>query len=345
MCPFSTVEAPSFKKLVLTGNCNTLHVMTRKSLVGMLKTEFQVMKSGLIKKYSEIDYFCLTADLWSSHRRTFLGVTIHWICTKTYSRQQNALSCKRIKGAHTSEVIAYHLDEIIKSFELPRHKILKIITDGGSNFKKAFKEHQEQENEDVEIEEINLNLNDLLDEVLRNDMILLPPHGICASHNASLIMTADTKSRPKEKKKGNIMKKIDEVMTPEEEARKIFQEEFYVFRETTLDPVFKKCQDLFNKQNRSSKSADLIHSYLNRYLLIPSDTRWNSMYDSVLILSGLLDSNPVEMEKVFTGLGLEKIQPYEHLILKEYIKVIYTTQIMSTSIIIASLHEDYGKFS
>ncbi|KAJ6639010.1 hypothetical protein Bhyg_11749, partial [Pseudolycoriella hygida] len=93
------------------------------------------------------------------------------------------------------------------------------------------------------------------------------------------------------------------------------------FRETVLDPVLEKCQKLFNKQSNSPKAADLVRSYLHRYLVTPSPTRWNSMFDSVSLVSELLDEKPKEMESVMTGLGLEKFSSRDREILKEYIKV------------------------
>ncbi|KAJ6643581.1 hypothetical protein Bhyg_08544, partial [Pseudolycoriella hygida] len=223
--PFSTVESGSFRELVLTGKSEKIKVMTRVKLVDRLIKEFQISKNGQIDKYTRIQYFCLTADLWSSRRRSFLGITIHWICPLSYSRKKSVLACRGITGKHSSKVLAANIDEIIQTFKIPIRKILKIVTDGGSNFKKAFQDHQT------------------------------------------------------------------------------------------------KCQDLFNKQSNSSKAADLAHGFLNRYLVTPSPTRWNSLYDSVLFLSTLLDEKPEEMNNVITGLSLEKISMRDHAILKEFIKL------------------------
>lgn len=154
--------------------------MTRKKLVDTLVLEFNILKNGQINEYSEIQYFCLTADLWSSRRRAFLGVTIHWICPKTLTRKKNALACRRMRGKHTGEVLAANLDEIIKSFEIPIRKILRIITDGGSNFKKAFDDHQ-LESEVLEDENDSEDVTDLLSDS-KNDQIFLPPHGRCSSN-------------------------------------------------------------------------------------------------------------------------------------------------------------------
>lgn len=303
---FSSVESKSFKKLALSGKSSKLQVMTRKKLVDILVREFNILKDGQINEYSGIQYFCLTADLWSSRRRSFLGVTIHWICSRTFSRKKNALACRRIKGKHSSDVLAAQIDEIIKSFRIPIRKILKIITDGGSNFKKALKDHQ-QADEIFEDEDDIEDLTDLLSES-NNEQIFLPPHGRCAAHSICLILTSDVKI-----KKQRATKKKRDVPA--------FDSEYKNFRETILDPVLAKCQELFNKQQNSSKAADLVHNYLNRYLVTPSPTRWNSLYDSCVTLSELLDKKPEEMLNVTNGLGLERITPRDHAILKEYIKV------------------------
>ncbi|KAJ6634237.1 hypothetical protein Bhyg_17294, partial [Pseudolycoriella hygida] len=233
----------------------------------------------------QIQYFCLTADLWSSRRRAFLGVTIHWICSKTFQP---------------------HIDEIIKSFRIPIRKILKIITDGGSNFKKAFKDHQRED----EIFEDEDDLEDLTDHLSEssNEQTFLPSHGRCGSHSICLILTSDIKI-----KKQRVIKKKKELTA--------FQLEYKLFRETIFDPVLAKCQELFNKQQNSSKAADLVHSYLNRYLVTPSPTRWNSLFDSIVCLSALLDEMPEELLNVTNGLGLERITPMDHAIIKEYIRI------------------------
>lgn len=77
--------------------------------------------------------------------------------------KKGVLACRRITGIHSAYVLALNIDEVIKSFNIPIRKILKIITDGGSNFKKAFKDHQlgdvtaEEEDDDDGLTEI---LND-----------------------------------------------------------------------------------------------------------------------------------------------------------------------------------------
>jgi hypothetical protein len=49
-----------------------------------------------------------------------------------------------------------------------------------------------------------------------------------------------------------------------------------------------KARGLWNAQCRSTVSADLIKQELGRRLVVPNVTRWNSTFDAVKVLNGLL---------------------------------------------------------
>jgi len=77
-------------------------------------------------------------------------------------------------------------------------KIVGVITDNGSNFKKAFKEYgvtvddilqQTEDSDEEQIDDLN-DLSDTLNEILKGSTIL-PPHKSCASHFLNLIATTD----------------------------------------------------------------------------------------------------------------------------------------------------------
>lgn len=72
----------------------------------------------------------------------------------------------------------------------------------------------------------------------------LPPHQRCAAHTLNLIATVDIHEAEKDFTYKSISRK-----------------------------VFKKCQSLFNKQNQSTLSADIIKKHLGRYLITPNATR------------------------------------------------------------------------
>ena len=61
---------------------------------------------------------------------------------------------------------------------------------------------------------------------------------------------------------------------------------------------------LLNLQSRSTVAANTIVDELKRRLVVPNSTRWNSMYDSVVGLNKLLDTDRGAVHRVMTQLKL-----------------------------------------
>lgn len=71
--------------------------MTLKKLIAKQFVEF---KQGLRKQFQSTSSVCVTADIWGSQNRSFLGVTAHWISTddnNSLSRKSSGLACKRFE--------------------------------------------------------------------------------------------------------------------------------------------------------------------------------------------------------------------------------------------------------
>lgn len=114
--PFSTVESPYFRKVALLGLKSSLHVMTQKTLVKKLETKYNEMKEAMKTTLDEIDYVATTADAWTKHRRSYLGVTIHWIEPESLERKSAALALRRLTGRHTFDVLAAAIHDIHKEY-------------------------------------------------------------------------------------------------------------------------------------------------------------------------------------------------------------------------------------
>jgi hypothetical protein len=78
-----------------------------------------------------------TVDMWSSGRRSFLGMTVHWIGSDL-QRHSACLAVRRVIGSHTHDVIAAAIENMHKEFGIAS-KMNCTITDNGRNFLKAFK--------------------------------------------------------------------------------------------------------------------------------------------------------------------------------------------------------------
>jgi hypothetical protein len=69
-------------------------------------------------KLAKQQYVCITADIWSLPKKSYMGATCHWIDTENLSRRSVALACGRLKGAHTHERIDEMLYDINAEFGL-----------------------------------------------------------------------------------------------------------------------------------------------------------------------------------------------------------------------------------
>ena len=85
---------------------------------------------------SQARFICTTADCWSTRRKSFLGVTVHWL-NNDLKRKSACLAIRRVVGKCDYEVLAKLLEFIHEEFEITA-KIIATVTDSGSNFVKAF---------------------------------------------------------------------------------------------------------------------------------------------------------------------------------------------------------------
>ena len=69
-------------------------------------------------------YVATTADCWSANKKSYLGVTAHWMDPVTRERHQAILACKRLLGRHTYSHLAAQLSSIHEDFELPLDKLV-----------------------------------------------------------------------------------------------------------------------------------------------------------------------------------------------------------------------------
>jgi len=82
MAPLSTVENPFFKEMFIASGVlrnNSLTLMSRRSLSRKIETRFNTGIEKLKNALEKVNYLCTTADVWSAKRRSFMGVTVHWI--------------------------------------------------------------------------------------------------------------------------------------------------------------------------------------------------------------------------------------------------------------------------
>ncbi|KAB0790085.1 hypothetical protein PPYR_15597, partial [Photinus pyralis] len=326
MSSINTVENKYFIKLFDGMN---LTVMTRKTAIQKINRLQEDSVESLVNKLKSVKYVCTTSDIWSAKKRSFLGVTCHWL-DSNLKRHSAALACRRFQGTHSYNRIAEMLDEIHNKYELDSNKIVATVTDNGANFIKAFKEfgidipselifrnvNNENEihtildsnelgstansgntDENNEIEDIDdvlpsfVSINsDYCDNQETSVMLQLPHHERCASHTLNLIAVTDVK---------NAIEKNHATRS----------------RHTA---IMAKCSLLWNKCSYP-KSAEIVKDVLGHYLSYPGVTRWNSYYDSISQI--VKEKN--KLSELFLKLGLKNsLKESELAYLNEYCKVL-----------------------
>lgn len=200
--PLSIVDKPSFVSLVKLGLPKDLKVMCRKTLKLRIDNLYTSMIDNITSTLGNVLYVATTADCWSKGKRGYLGVTCHWIDSKSLQRHSVSLACSRITGRHTYDVIANALNKIHTSYKI-QNKIVATTTDSGSNFVKAFKSYpasrnsdEEEDDDNDEDDNENINLFDILENNTHeqeeaDSFIQLPPHYRCVSHTLDLIAKSD----------------------------------------------------------------------------------------------------------------------------------------------------------
>lgn len=109
--PFSTVENTSFRKMV-EGLSGGRSPVCRKTLMTHIEKTFPKMKEAITEILLHTQNVCTTADIWTAHHRSFIGITCHWIESDTLDRKSAALACERIRGHHTYDVIAAKISQV-----------------------------------------------------------------------------------------------------------------------------------------------------------------------------------------------------------------------------------------
>ncbi|CAB4067315.1 unnamed protein product [Lepeophtheirus salmonis] len=174
--PLSTVDSPAFQKLVSKIPVRPSDKLPdRKTFAKDLDKAYEAMKKELKKKNDAQVYVSVTGGIWSANKKSFIGVTIHWIDAGTLKRQKLQQSWG------------------ISRFGL-NNKVTACVTDNGSNFVKAFKEfqHAQPESDEEEEEEASqVNFTDLHNVLTtatddgHSIVNCLPTHR-CAAHTLNL---------------------------------------------------------------------------------------------------------------------------------------------------------------
>lgn len=86
--PFSTVSDENFKNMIKAAN-PSLKVLSRPTLMRRIKDEEGRWKEIVKTQLKEAEFVSTTADVWSSHHHSYMGVSAHYITKNLKRRQEN----------------------------------------------------------------------------------------------------------------------------------------------------------------------------------------------------------------------------------------------------------------
>ena len=138
--PVSLVEKGPFKDLIETVSSGNCHSIARKTLTSRIDKMSADHYDHIKNELKGVDYVCTTADIWSTknNKRSFIGMTVHYIDPIAFERRSYAIACERFKGSHDQVSIAEKVEQIHNRYYLPTKKIVRTISDNASNFTAAF---------------------------------------------------------------------------------------------------------------------------------------------------------------------------------------------------------------
>ncbi len=110
-------------------------------------TIYDKLESTIIDTLNKAQFISLTIDLWSDRRlRSYIGITAHFVTNHLFRYFQSSLtynffniyiynmkrfnsivlSCRKIAGSHTGELILAEYKDIIKKYQI-ESKIVKVL--------------------------------------------------------------------------------------------------------------------------------------------------------------------------------------------------------------------------
>ena len=94
------MDSPEFVDMIRTLDPAT-KTMSRRTLGRQILAKHEDLEQHLIKILEDVPWVATTADCWSAHHNSYLGVTLHWIDPVSRQRKQAVLACQRLFGSHT----------------------------------------------------------------------------------------------------------------------------------------------------------------------------------------------------------------------------------------------------
>ena len=96
MSPLHLTDHPATQKMMKVFRPD-FEIPSRRTLARDIDAAFKSAQVDLTNILHGLKTVATTADSWSSHHRSFLGMTVHWIDEDDLRRKHGTLACQELK--------------------------------------------------------------------------------------------------------------------------------------------------------------------------------------------------------------------------------------------------------
>ena len=255
----------------------------------------------------DCNFITLATDLWTTKnmRNSYLALTCHYFDNKNIKNENILLCLSLMNQKHSSENIKKEIEKVLEKFEINFSKVLRIITDNGSNLVKCFKTSLSKK-------VIEQSINDIIE------------HVISFSENDNEI----DKEIEWDKENKEILIESEEFEIKEFEENESFQKEEKSFRipcyahtlqlvvnevvkSKEINSIASKLKKLAHKINKSQPAMVYLQSLCDTKPPGFCPTRWSSLFN----LINWFFNNEDSTKKLCENFS------FDHLLVTEWSKV------------------------
>ncbi|XP_053549013.1 E3 SUMO-protein ligase ZBED1-like [Bombina bombina] len=138
--PVRTIEDEDFVNMMATVD-RRLSVPKKTKINNLIDKHYEDEKQKFKKRLAAARRVSICTDLWTKKGLTasFLGISACYFCVDQNKADHILLALEQVAHPHTAQSIKSCVDKCLQEWDIPKKKILTVITDNGSNMVAAFK--------------------------------------------------------------------------------------------------------------------------------------------------------------------------------------------------------------
>lgn len=262
---------------------------------------------------------CTTSDIWSKRGQSFIGVTAHYLDEYRLERFSFLLAFRRAIGRSTYDILGQHLYDIHNEFGLNIDKLTHTVTDGGSNYCKAFRKfewpigHQQETTFQPEDDSDEENLyTDSTDEEDDDEDVHIDDDVVACEINLNRIGNEfddfDEDENINQIECNDIILGTNNILLPKQMrccshslnniTSRDFEKNLPNAAKKALRFCLRKLRRVWGFVCRSPLAKEIVQPICGRMLVIPNDTRCNALYDACRVVLSLRDHVSFELQRL-----------------------------------------------